>query len=578
MLTLRQFAPAGAIISFLVLAACGDSSKETASAFESEQGILRFVPADTPYLIATPGDFPDDVVDKIEPQIDATLQAYQQILRAIVDSSAEQAPAEGEDPDSIEQSLPVIDELGSLLSVEGLREAGIDRESDLAIYGVGLLPVLRLSLSDGELFEAAIARMETQAGTAMDVASVGNQAYRYAGDDKGRLIIAVIDNDLVVAIVPTDLPDDLLQSVLGIVLPEHNIASTGALAEIAKTHGFEDYMIGMLDIERITATFLEEPSGIDAELLTMMEYERSELSDVCLAEIREMAGTMPRMVMGYTSMSVAKISSKAVLELREDLAAGVASITGTVPGMTADLDGLFSFGMSIDLLAARSFYEARLDALEADPYECALFAELQAGVANGRDILNQPVPPIVYGLKGFLAVVENFESSSVTGNPTPESVDMRMLLATDNAEGLLAMGAMFSPDIAALAIEPDGEPVRLTVPQMMGTDEVLHIAMTDTALGLSVGEGMEAGLASMLNAAVPERSPFMVFEMDAARYYEFINDAILADQGGTGAMPELQEAIGDITRIAQNALKRVSFDIYFTEHGIEMESEIILAD
>ena len=69
------------------IAACGDSSKTStsSSAFIAEDGVLKYVPADTPFLIATPGDLPDDVIEKLEPQIDAVLHAYHQLMRSFVD-------------------------------------------------------------------------------------------------------------------------------------------------------------------------------------------------------------------------------------------------------------------------------------------------------------------------------------------------------------------------------------------------------------------------------------------------------------------------------------------------------------
>ena len=39
-----------------------------------------------------------------------------------------------------------------------------------------------------------------------------------------------------------------------------------------------------------------------------------------------------------------------------------------------------SFGFSFDLMALRAFFEARLDAMDADPYECEGLAMLGYGV------------------------------------------------------------------------------------------------------------------------------------------------------------------------------------------------------
>jgi len=431
----HRFVLLSAMTLLACLAACSDSSKTSApaSALIDEDGILKYVPADTPYLMATPGDLPDDVVDILEPQLDVVLHAYHKLMLGIIDAQMAEAAAdesetedEGEtesDAGNIEEYMPIIDELGSLMSVEGLRASGINRDSDVAFYGMGLLPVLRLSLADGALFEAALSRLEEKADSEMSVAEIDGHSYRYAEDEEARFIVAIIDNNLIMTATPATLADAQLKKVLGITLPEQNIAASGTLQKMADKHGFIDYMIGFLDVERLVATFVDEPSGIDSEWLSLMEYDATTLSDVCKSEIRSMSGVMPRALMGYTALNTEEMATKAVLELRGDIAAGVASLTGAVPGLGSEQGGLLSLGMTLDLLAAREFYAARLDALEAQPYQCELFAEMQGSVAQGRELLNQPVPPIVYGLQGFLAVIENVEGMDLQNNQPPTSID-----------------------------------------------------------------------------------------------------------------------------------------------------------
>ena len=332
-----------ALITFF--AACGDSSKTStsSSAFTSEVGILRFVPADTPYLIATPGDLPQDVIDILEPQLDAILQAYHQLMLSFVDNQSSKVTDEENEvepgAEDIEAFMPIMEELGSLMSVEGLRAAGIDRETDVALYGTGLLPVLRMSLTDEALLEAALSRLEEKADSEMSVATIDGHSYRYVGDEQGRLIIAVIDDHLILTATPTELSDEQLKKVLGITLPAQNIAASGVLQQMAEKYGFVDYMIGFMDMERIVAAFIDEPSGINGELLALMDNDTAELSDVCKTEIRSMAGVMPRALMGYTALSTEEMATKAVLELRSDIATGVASIAGAVPGLGNDQGG-----------------------------------------------------------------------------------------------------------------------------------------------------------------------------------------------------------------------------------------------
>ena len=553
---------------------CSRDADDLGGSLRDEKGLLRYVPADTPYLVVTPGDVPDDVADKLEPQLDTALKAYGSILRGIVGNTR----VAGEAEVAGQALAPFVDGLVDLMSVEGLRGAGIDRNTDLALYGVGLLPVIRLSLSGGELMEATIANLESRAGESMNVGTVENTQYRYVGDEDGRVIIAVIDDQFVMSAVPGALSETLLKRVLGLELPDENVAGAGLVAAIAERHELADYLIGMVDFERLVDTFLNEQSGVNAELHRLMGHDPSAISEVCRSEIAGLAGVAPRLVTGYTELSVLRIASKLVVELREDIAPGVAAMVGPVPGLGSLSGGLMSFGVGIDLLASREFYAEQLQKLEESPLQCELLSEFQTEVSAGRAALNSPVPPIVYGIKGFLAEISSLEGGDIANGIPPTGIDMRMILATDNAEGLIAMGAMFSPDLMALNLEPDGIPVRLDLPQISATGQIVHLAMTDTALGVSVGEGMEEGLRDMLTAAVADPGPFFAMDMDAKRYYAMMNEALTRDGGDLENLPEIQSAVTDLMNAAQGIMDRVSFVVNFSETGIEMHSELLLQD
>ena len=570
----------------LAASACSRSAdKEASSALLTTEGLLQYVPADTPYAFVMAEPMPEDVLDKMRPHIDSILASYRHVLELVI---GEQTGESGEDPENaarVAQFSSVAAEFLNLMSIEGLRNAGLSLKSRSAFYGVGLLSVLRVELIDVEAFEATIARLEEKIGDAMSVASIDGQSYRYLAAAEARLVIAVIDGYLVVTVVPTALSAEQLSVALGLTLPEHNIAAAGVLNEFANEYGYTGHVLGFLDIERLIAIFLDHQPGMNAELLALMDFDGSTLSDMCRAEIREMSGIMPRIVAGYTEISVTNIRSHAIFEIRNDIATGLATLAAAVPGLGKDHGGLFSFGMSLDLLAARDFYLARLDALEADPYECELFAELQNGVAKGRETLNQPIPPIAYGIKGFLAVVDKIEGFDIAKQQPPTDVDMRVLVAIDNAEGLLAMGTMFSPELAALNLQPDGKPVKFEVPQAASQFAAAYIGMTENALGIAVGSNAESGLAELLLETASEPPPILSMQMDAGRYYEFLGESMLVGNVGETAdgesvemPPEVLQAMSDAMTEAGKLFERMSIDILLTERGIEFPTTMKLSD
>lgn len=567
------------VLGAFVLTAC-QKDEEKAGAkttlLSSNDTVLQYIPADSPYVFAVVEPMPDDLMDTIEPKLGRMMDAYQTVLREVVAEKRDEMDNE----EDAARAEALVDELAELISIEGLREAGIGREATGALYGVGLLPVIRLNQIDGEKLDAQISRLEEKAGHKLEVSSIEGGGYRYLEGDEGRLVVAVFADQLVITFVPQNFGDEQVKQLLGLTLPETTIADSGALDALATEYGFTANFAGFIDVEAIASTFIDTPTGLNADLLALGGHDASELSDICKAEIRTMAGAMPRVVMGYTEVSTNRLDTSVVIELRDDLASGLATLQSAVPGLGVDRGGLMSFGFGIDVAAAREFLEARVEAMEAAPFECEHFADLQNAVDGARKGLQQPLPPMAYDFKGFVAVINEIEGLDVKTQTPPTSIDGNFMLAMDNAPALITMGAMFSPELAALDLQPDGVPVALDLMQLQALGITAHAALTESAIGIAIGEASESDLESMLSASVPDEAPFMSFSMDAGRYYTFIGEAISASpqSGDNEASPEMKAAMQEAMVAVGDLYDRMSVDVLFTSKGIEVRFEEMLKD
>ena len=281
--------------------ACG--KKEPPSPLTDTSGLLRYVPADSPYVLGALAPAPDDFIEKMEPKIDKVLISYRGMLRAIVaQAAAHEGDEDAPDAETMAMIEGVLGEMASLLSMEDLRAAGITSESTAVLYGVGLLPVLRLTLSDSALLEDAISRIEEKAGQSLPVGLVAGKNYRYFDAEEIRIVFGTFDDQLVLTVIPASFEAAQLEEALGLRLPAKSIAETGLLQEIAEEYGYLPEYIGFVSTERVADTFLDEPTGLNADLLALFDYDASGLSDVCRAEIRSLAAVMPRIVTGYSEI------------------------------------------------------------------------------------------------------------------------------------------------------------------------------------------------------------------------------------------------------------------------------------
>jgi hypothetical protein len=546
--------------------------------------ILKYIPADTPYVFASTEPLPSELADKLGPTIDGILQSYQEILRYVIAEQAGKVSAEEGGAEKAEHFSGVAEEFLSLMSLEGIRGAGIERDTAFALYGNGLLPVLRLELSKSELFDAAIERIEKKADEPLLVGEAKGKKYKYIEADKLKVIIATLDEQAVFTIVPNEFDESQVASALGVKTPAKSMKKSKKLDAIKKEYGFSDYFIGYIDNERIAGIFTGNATDFDKELFAAFGEEPPELTEVCSAEIMAAVRIAPRIVMGYSEMTGEQINGSLIVELRSDIAKGLATIPAAVPGLGSDPGGFMSFGLGLNPMALREFYEGRLDAMESDPYECEDFAELQAGVAKGREALNQPLPPVVYSFRGFFANIVDFEGIDMASDTDtmPTSIDASILLAVENAEALIMMGAMMDPQIAALNLMPDGKPVRLELDKLSEIVDDAFAAMSENALSVSVGAGAESNSAELLLADSADPAPFMSVSMDSARYYSMVGEAMSnappADDEAEQMPEEISSAMRDIMVLSGNMYDRMSIDVRFTERGIEIDTLMKLSE
>lgn len=543
--------------------------------------LLQYIPADTPYVFALTKPLPGHLQDRFEPALDKTLAAYRRLINHRVEAEIARLRATGDGAVQGDRLQSLVAEVTSLLSVEELRKAGLGRGSLIAVYGNGLLPVMRLALTDARAFDKAIARMEAAAAANFETASLDGNAYRYRDFDKMRLIIATLGKDAVITLVPATYDDARLAEVLGTMKPRNSLARTKELRKTAREYGLTDHMIGVVDVRRMLDSVLHDPGGRNAEFLRQFGRDSFELSAACKAELEGLANVAPRIVTGYTKIAKDSLDMRMTVEMRDDIARGLAALPALVPGLGTDFGGLMSFGFSLDPLALRAFFEARLDAMEADPFECEILGELQASVPKGREALARPIPPMVYSFRGILATVIDVRGADLANDKPPEEVDGGMLFAMENAEALVTMAAMLSPEVAALNLLPDGKARPLNLPQLAQLAQEAFAALSETALAVAVGAGAERAVEAMLTAEPAASRPFASFSMDARRYYEFMGDAVMRAEPDKDEEPlpeELRTAIRDIFRSSSELYERVAINVHFTTRGIEISSRMALAE
>ena len=567
------------IVSALAISLFGFTSANAAA--NNSADVLTYIPADSPYVIASTAPLPDALADKFEPTIEEMLKAYQTVMRHLMAEQLVKMAAEEDSAEGAERFRGLMEEVISLMSLEGIRGAGIESDSAFAFYGNGLMPVIRFELSDSGLFDAAVASMEEKAGEPLLSGEAKGAAYKYISAENLNVIIATIDEQAVVTIVPADFDESQVALAIGAKKPRQNLKKSKTLKAIGEEYGFTDYMTGYFDTQRVAGIFAGHTTKQDDAFFAAIGDAPPPVTDVCAGEIMEMASIAPRIVFGYSELSSDQIESAVIVELREDIAAGLATLPASVPGLGLDVGGLMSLGVGLNPMALREFYESRLDAMEAEPYECDKFSAFQDGVAKGREALNQPLPPVVYSFRGFVANVADIEGMDIATGTPPTSINASILVAVENAESLLMMAAMMDPQIAALGLIPDGKPKKLELEQIKAIAEEAFAALSQNALSVSLGDGAESNSAEMLVADSASPTPFLSMNMDTARYYSMIGDSMAndaTDEEGNEMPEAVRNAMRDVMVLSGSMYERMAVDVQFTKRGVEINALMKLSD
>jgi hypothetical protein len=535
---------------------------------------LAFVPADTPFVFANLAPPPAEMVEHWERQMAQMADAWS----AQFEMMRETFGSQGSDP----RLTAVLDELEQILVGRSPREIGatlgIGFDAHAAIYGLGVVPVLRIELADPGALRDLVARLEAAAGEPLAQAEVDGQPYWLFGPGDGPFsgVAAIVDRHLVASLAPRDDPAALRQ-VFGLDRPRQSLADSGELQALNRQFGYSPFFSGYLHSVRLLDAVTGPASPLERALLAAAEAEKPVLDPTCAAEWRALAGAWPRWSIGYSQVGGQRIDTLSVLETRPTIAAALQKLRAPIPGLAAiGPDVVAHFGLGLRLGALPEVVSSFADAIRAEPWRCDSLAPLNEMAAQAQQQIANPAlyatAPMVSAFHVALTELDlsDFDKPKFRG---------WLAFGSDNPAGLLGMGQMVAPQLATLQLSSDGTPQPLPANPAWPVDQPLHVAMGERALAISVGAGEERRLAAAL-AIDPARQPLLSGGVDS-RVYQMIGEQIgKAAAAAPGQTPEQQaRALRDAERMQRlyaAAFDRLDFRVEFTARGIEFSQQTLL--
>lgn len=550
------------VAAALALAACGGQD-QAAGAPDSP---LAFVPADTPYLFANLEPVPGDVTEAWMKRFESIGDLYAKIIN----NAAQRMGTDKPDATETKVLLALIEELKGKFNTAGLESIGfsVNPTPKFAMYGVGLVPVVRAELKDAAAFQAFIGRVEGRVGKQLDRGKIGDLSYYRLHDDEGQIeiIVAVQGNQVVYTVMPTKPSDALVRQVLGLDPPAERY-SADTLASFNKARGFLPYGSGFVDVTRLTTGILDDKTGIEKEFLAAFKVDEKPTTPECREEFLSIAKHFPMVSLGYDVYDAKNMSWSMIAEAEPALATELSALTAPVPNFGAPTDAAMHFGLSFDLDKATKFVESKAAAVAAAPYQCESLKDLNEGFAEMRQQLGNPmVFAMAPVLKGVYLRFSKFDMS----NPMAPQYAGKLVIASDNPKALIQLAGNAVPQLNQLNLTPGAPPAPLPAELTPPPLPPAFIAVADKALGVSLGEGEEKDLAAFIGAPAGDQHPLLVAGYSGAVL------ASMSDMMKMGAASETdpqkreeaEQAAELIQKVYGEMFKRLDSEVLFTERGI----------
>lgn len=566
------------LLALMFIAGCGNNDEASGTSNGSSSNeLLSFVPADTPYVVANLEPVPEAVIDSFLARLQPVLDTMQTELS---EARTELESQEDHPGSLLVQAL--LTEFDGKLSRPGLESLGFDLNSRRVLYGMGAFPVIRVGLSDAQVFRDSIMRvMDNAELTAPELEFQGVSYWRLTEDhDDGvspGIYISIFDDHLALSMFPVMAETELLPAFLGLELPADSSAQA-RLEKLNQAHGYTGYGSGILDVRKLADQFMSTDTIAGRAMAASGGFDPATLSQECVTEIHGIIDHAPRMTVGVRELSETVFTAQYRLETPSTLARRLIGLVSRIPAADQTSDRILELAFGMRFGPVRDFLREKVTAIVSDPYQCEYLVDLNDGASDALLKLDQPMPPF---LNNFQGIRVSLSEILMNQDSLPENSRGQMALHVEQPQMLVGMAQMLVPDLESLPLKPGEAPVRLPEQMIPVPGLVAFAAMTDNAIGLAVGEGEEAGLTAFLDRKAGPEGMFFSASYDMAAYLEYsekLGDYYQVTQNSENYGQSPNDAVNELGEAISSAIRQMAdrsdSSMSFTPEGLVIENHM----
>lgn len=488
--------PRGLSLLLVTAVACGGSRGASPASPKGPDGaalprLLTHVPADTPYIVAAlealpPSDYAG-IVDTIGPTFVKAME-------------------KGGDPTVALFLTAIHDELGGPWSGKRFEALGFSATPRFVIYGIGLLPVVRIEVRDAGAVLATIQRIATRMHWPIPPATTrGTATYWRSGEKSMDILFALADHEIVFALGPPAKLDATLDLVLGTLAPEHSLADGKRLHATMARHGLGTHLVGEVDTRL---------------LLDQVISSTTAPPPACRAKLETLTLQIPRLVFGHRRSASRAVTGGVILELGGDLLGDARALHAMAAGLAPALHDrpMLAMAGGIDLSAVERLGHNLMAQLRSVGEACDQ-SELRALADAGDGRLAVLGTGVVPSLTGFAMALYDIAPPDKPGTKIPARLDALAMVATTDAPRLFGVLTAALPFLSALGVTADNalHELRLPVPFPV------FAGVGDHAIVIATGESQRERAEATLADTTPRQVPLLIMMYDYSRLVDLQN-------------------------------------------------------
>lgn len=564
-----------AVLGFctLLVAGCGRDEADTAApaetssaaATDTANALFERIDADTAWLVANIEPMPENLSEKLWAPLSSMSELNRQTYTNVADEL-----------DDSPVVAAVLREFAQIDSREAFIERGLEPNGHWAIHAVSVYPFVHWELSDPEAFRATLERIAADAETELNWRSVEGVDVLWAEMEDVGLALSYDDDFATVAIVPDNAA--LLRRVANLDEPV-TAYDAADLESFASERGYTPYGSGFVDFGKLVDQLLDSDDAMLATARESTPLGEIAGSEACRSELGALVGLFPRTSLGYTEISPTFMAFDMTVEAEPAFAERMRVIADTPIDLDSGNAGLLEFGLALNIVGARDFAREIVAGWVENPPQCQLFENIREKAEDWQLALNQPIPPVVTNFHGLRV---NLEDISLGENSNVESAEGSVALFMRNPQMMLGMAQMFSPELAAMQLEPGGEPQQLPEGIIPNLPQGLSawMGLGETSIGLAVGDAEKENLDETMDPG-EGGSAIVSYGINFEGYAEALEGLMAGMQEQLEAMSEGdQEAAdpSDAMKAMAELYEYTEASMHLTERGIEFRSTVTLKD